>query len=232
MPVADGILVGDLDCSGLASAPAVAVANHGSLDLNGFTITGGLHGVQCAGSCTVTGPGTIRDAEFTGIAAAGTVTASAVSLLDNGNSGIYGKIVILDNSTVSGSGRGGVTAEKRAVVSNSNFTTAGEFGVYSYRRAEMTNCDVVGSESGITGVTVAVSDSTLNDNEDLGVFGRTVKIENTTATGNGVICEGEHCGDVLARRVRAVALTCDTSVELEWPSGVPTGQNLKICAND
>lgn len=76
----DAELVADIDCTGFEH-PAVlfSASGTGALAMNGFSITGGTIGVQCLGNCRVTGPGTIRAAEF-GINAYGKLSVTDVDI--------------------------------------------------------------------------------------------------------------------------------------------------------
>jgi len=233
--VTDGVLANDLDCSGL-SLTSVTIANHGSFDLNGFTITGGLNGAACDGSCTVTGPGTLQNAEYYGIIGSnGEVTATGVTLLAN-HVGIWARRLSLQDSTVSGSNLSAVAVEKRARISGSNIVSNGDFGVLSYRRVDVTNSVVSDNEYGISAVSTVVSGSTIQDNEESGLFGRGVKLSDSTVTGNGLgDCDGQPAGtcvDVTAQHASATNVTCNTSAKIEWPSSAFTGGTLGICTND
>jgi hypothetical protein len=65
----EGFLTGNLDCTGFGDDALVILG--GSLDLRGFTLTGGdLNGVRCESSCAIfstPGGGTITGAKYNGV---------------------------------------------------------------------------------------------------------------------------------------------------------------------
>ena len=86
-----GILMNDLDCTGLALA--AIDASRGTVDLNGYTVTGGISGVHCSPSCTVIGPGTVTGAEQDGVTARNSSSSPKKSKLT------------IENVTTTGNGR-------------------------------------------------------------------------------------------------------------------------------
>jgi hypothetical protein len=74
-------LTGNLDCTDTPADNALNIRG-GSLAMNGFTIKGGLAGVQCVGPCRITGPGTITEASY-GIQGKGKLDLRGVDITAN-----------------------------------------------------------------------------------------------------------------------------------------------------
>jgi hypothetical protein len=136
-----GFLSADLDCTGLDVPYAVAITKRGSLDLRGFTITGGKLGILCADPCPdvptggtclsrctiLGGGGAVTGAEIVGIEADKT-TITELTVSNCGGRGIDVHNLKLTNSTVTGNGQG-TASGRRAYIRGSVITGNGEHGV-------------------------------------------------------------------------------------------------------
>jgi len=141
-----GYLVADLDCTG-TDGPAVVVTGKGSLDLQGFAITGNSAGVICLQACSVIGPGAISATNGSGVNAAGALEISHVDVVSSGVDGIVGyHAVRVIDSTIADNGSSGVRSQ-RVVVRNSMITGNGNFGAVSgpNRRVVLRDSQVVGN---------------------------------------------------------------------------------------
>src|SRR5882724_8565166 len=136
-----GYLTSDLDCSGpqtgAATIAAVFVAQHGTLELRGYTISG--LGIVCGepatdslgqpvfrkvGACTIDGGGGIvAGAAAHGISAK-RLTAHDITIRDSGQEGAWSwKTVTFDNVVITGSGGFGARFDVgKATVTNSTIT--------------------------------------------------------------------------------------------------------------
>src|SRR5262249_8335832 len=136
-----GYLIGDLDCTGpqtgAASIAAVFVAQRGTLELRGYTISG--FGIVCGepgtdslgqpvfgkvGACTIDGGGGIVAGAATNGIFAKRLTAHDITIRDSGEEGVWSWArVTLDNVVVTGSGGFGARFDVgRATVTNSTIT--------------------------------------------------------------------------------------------------------------
>jgi len=154
---ATGVLVSDLDCSLSYGTYAVVLSNSAKLRLNGFTIRSDADGIDCLGSCRITGPGEVARTlpscdmqsfiDTYGVFAAGTVTLDQVTFTSWGYATYCGSRLRAKNVVVTGQCLG--------LVGN-------------YAR-------------------VSVRDSTITDNLGLGVGGSgSVTVVGSTVTGNFV----------------------------------------------
>src|SRR5262249_52081056 len=138
----DGFLPADLDCTGFTSnsGAAVVILDHGALDLQGHTLTGGMAGARCPApvppspparlndrTCEVSN-GTIDGPTGYGVAGATVMTLSDLTIMNatdgvegdrinltgvtitNARDGIIGEHVNLVHSTISGSTGSGIWA--------------------------------------------------------------------------------------------------------------------------
>jgi hypothetical protein len=145
----DGYLTGDLDCTG-SGGPAVSINGKGRLALQGFTITGGDVGIVCLQSCRITGPGALIAPASTGIASAGALTVSNLTIADSGGDGIVGyRQVRVVDSTLVGNGGSGVRSQ-RVVIRGSLITANASFGALSgpRRRVVLRDSQVTGNGIG------------------------------------------------------------------------------------
>ena len=158
--VVDGLgeLTGNLDCTG-SSQPAVHLNHASTLDLAGFTLSGGSgDGVECEGRCAVISTsdgGTIRDFGGNGI-----VNRSLA--FEDGS-------IRVNHLTIQGNGAAGVTLDQpdgTVAVSKSTVTGNGGIGVFSPAQ-------------------LRVSKTTVSDNGFEGVVGGAVQVLESLVTGNG-----------------------------------------------
>lgn len=155
-----GVLVADLTCPD--SAAAVFVADRGTLDLAGHTLTGG--GVQCLRSCTVRG-GTIRQV----LPPPGTVSVSGINVNTTGG----GRVKFVgENLTVRECHFGIYTQARRVRLTNVDASDNLLSGIALFPNVRsVRGTNVTANGNGETGLTV----------EDEA----TVKITGFTAIGNG-----------------------------------------------
>lgn len=203
-----GILTGNLDCTGYGGH--ALIIERGSLELNGFTLTGGdYYGVHCLTTCWIKGPGTIQGAGWDGVRADGWTVAYGVVIRDNGLNGINGRNnsnasrLIVRDSTITGNGFNGIEADSAVLVRRSTITNNGAYGI----DVGVQFCDTAGR----------------------------VLLQRSTVTGNGGACpDGMVCADVSScgRRNHPPRLrrtTCGTSYQRE--SGIP-GLDWDVCQQD
>jgi len=184
-----GMLTGDLDCH-LDSADSAILLDRGAkLNLNGFTVTGGGHGlpaVQCNGPCKVNGPGTITGGG-SGILALGgpggsPVTAKNVSISNcTSGDGIVGSRIVVKGGSITGCFRDGVAAIRSATIRDANISGNGRRGA--------------------SGQLVSVRNSQILNNGAGGVAAsRVLRATGSVITGNGAQCPGDwlpvQCVDV------------------------------------
>lgn len=203
-----GVLAGNLDCSGYGG-PALVI-ERGTLDLRGFTITGGLYyGIHCLNSCWLRGPGTIQGSGWDGVRADAWLVADGVVIRNNGLNGINARNpslasrLIVRGSQINGNGYNGIEADSAVLLRRSRITGNGAHGV----DVGVQFCDTAG---------------------------RALLFESVVA-GNSQACPGgQVCADisVCGRRNRPPRLrrsSCGTSYRRG--SGVP-GQDWNVCQRD
>lgn len=143
-------LVGDLDCT----SSGVSLGDRATLDLAGFTMRGDsaaaafTHGVTCAASCTLKGPGSVEGFAGDGLydgALQGAVRVIGATIAHNHFRG-------MEIPTA------GVKLVNAAFLGN-----AGE-AVYTGARVSAANTYFVGNGAGISGLGVKVKDSTFLSN--------------------------------------------------------------------
>lgn len=208
-------LTGDLDCTGFTGGPpdaaeflvggAVYLGRKSRLDLRGFTITGGEHGVLCDarichnGKQCTKGPCEVFN---------GTLISSAF----NAN-GILGERPVVHDLTISGF----------------------YFGVVSLSELQLTHATVSHSGgAGVVGKKLTLVDATVTNNAFIGVDGWTdhghgVRLDDSTVTGNGTspLCIANQCADVAGmREPRLRNSSCTTSVDLVH------GGTWGVCSGD
>jgi hypothetical protein len=147
----DVFLTADLDCTGVEGF-GVRLGRNSTLDLRGFSI---LHSqwqsVECEGSCTVLGPGTIdkgvdgiRSITIVGVTMIATEYANAVD----------GARVRLKDCTIQGF-VSGISAGLRASLINTTISDSERWGIYAgYQRKQHLPCHggrVVLENSSVTG---------------------------------------------------------------------------------
>jgi hypothetical protein len=152
-------LSADLDCTGYtdevvvpefvgkgtpATVPgaAVIVSRKGTLDLGGHTIVGGIFGVYCAKSCTISGGGgTITGATVHGVVANKNLTISDTTVSDNEQTALYAQ---------------GVLKVSGCLVSGS------EYGTWFPRKAKLVDTTVTGNEEyGVAADAITLIDATV-----------------------------------------------------------------------
>ncbi len=172
-----GMLTGDLDCTGHATS--AVVVESGSLELAGFTLTGGLaHGVVCQHRCDIVGGGgSVVGAAVDGIHNAGTkLSVSGVTISGNGRHGIGAtedepyavrrSRVIVSNAVIANNDGQGINA-RNATVSDSTISGNGASGMFIPKLA-------------------IVSGSEITDNASDGIYCEgVVRLGNSTLSGNG-----------------------------------------------
>lgn len=203
-----GVLAGDLDCSGF-TGHAVTI-ERGRLALNGFTIrAAGYYGVHCETTCRVLGPGTITGNGLDGIHAEQWVIARNLSITGNGLSGIFARSIydagrtLVRHLIITNNGLHGIEVDSLALVRDSRISGNGRDGI----NVGMPACD--------TGGKLAVSRSTVSN--------------------NGTACpESTTCADITAcgrnnARPRIRRSVCLTSYVRG--SGFP-GSDWNVCSQD
>jgi hypothetical protein len=122
----------------------------------------------------------------------------------------------VDGSIVSGSGDDGIRVE------------------FPKRRSYVTNSTIEASaRRGVRGDRLVISGTEIRGNGGAGIQARTITIENSVATENGLAPCADICADVVARRVKATNLTCDSS--LKWrvdKRGYEFFNGFDLCAQD
>ncbi len=173
----EAFLTGDLDCSGFEGS-AVSIEN-GTLDLKGFTITGGqLHGILCERRCEIIGGG-------------GTISSAGINGIRNA-----GRRITIHDLTIEESGVAGVGVPEspprdwrsRVQVSNCRFVGNGTRGIIA-RSAEIT--DSTFSDNGRDGVFIAksviVTGSFFSGHSDDGVYSEgKARFIDSVSVGNGL----------------------------------------------
>jgi len=210
-PNAIGLLANDLDCTafvgGIANE-AVSLGHGAKLDLQGFTITGGLFGVGCYEVCPE-GPGT-------GVACS--------------PDGARCEIV---NGTVTGAEASGITGDV-VTVRNVTASNNGDQGVQGYRKARAFDSTLTGNGvAGIRAWTVQITNTTATGNARFGVAGSKrelsgrvthgITLRDSTATGNGTAPDCSNlmpCADVSSgTRPKLRRSTCVTSERPSFSGG-------------
>lgn len=190
----DLVLIGDLDCSGDQN-PAILLADDASLDLAGFTLTGGTStAVSCQRDCTIVGNGgTITGAQLDGVVAPdGDVTASDVSISGNGGNGISawqkGRVtatnVTASDNGWGADGGGGIEAK---FLTATGCTAEGNHrsGFFGAKLVTVIASTSSGNRRGVYGHRRIVLVDSLVTNNSHGVYGRKrVAIEGSVIAGN------------------------------------------------
>jgi hypothetical protein len=190
----DVVLTGDLDCSGDQN-PAVTLADDVTLDLAGFTLTGGAStAVSCVRDCRIVGGGgTITGAALDGVVApAGDVVASDVSISGNGGSGISawqkGSVTATNVTTDdNGWGTGGGGGIEARFLTATGCAAAGNHrsGFFGAKLVTVIGSSSNGNRRGVYGHRKIVLVDSLVTNNSHGVYGRKrVAIEGSIVTGN------------------------------------------------
>jgi len=151
------VLTTDLTCS--SSASGVFLGDRSTLDMNGHTMNGG--GVNCIGSCTVTGPGTITNVHAPAHNGAGIVTNGAASRTSK---------FLAQDVDVSGNDQGIVTQARRVTLIGVNASNNAGDGIETFSKT-IRGMNVTASNNGATGLDV----------QSIG----SVRMTGLTASGNG-----------------------------------------------
>ena len=157
-----GYLTADLDCTGFDGAiGSVMVSRGATLELRGFTLTGGLFGVVCGElvprpdlppalqmgrTCKVDGGGgTITGAEAHGVLIyRGQV--SDVTITHSGQAGVASmNKMTLENVTITDSGTDGARSDRGAVVVGTTITGSGEDGLHAALSAKVLGSTLTGN---------------------------------------------------------------------------------------
>jgi hypothetical protein len=160
----DGYLVGDLDCTAdeVSGSPAVTMAGNGSLDLRGFTITGGTNAVQCEVRCQVFG-GNIGIGYLAGVSSLGRATITDMSIVGR-SPAVSASKIIAERSSFASNWNGLWAASGSVFMIDSAISDSAEYGVLADRRATLRNSSVAGSAlSGVYTNKAVVRDSTVTD---------------------------------------------------------------------
>ncbi len=249
-----GELTGDLDCSANPTRNAVNI-HGGSLAMNGFTIRGGLAGVECIGPCRITGPGTITEAAY-GIQGKGKLDLRGVNVTSSTLIGVQcfvgcrvsGPAVISDNGTPGASYSAGISSPR--LLKLSDVTLSGNWGYGAIARSPDDRGTLVVRDAVVTANTyglyadhaVKVSSTQVTGNAEGGVIlgdpgcahaGR-AQLKNSTVTGNAIDAEcgvTEACADVMTCKPPHLtgASSCGTSYVTD--SGLP-GSSWNVCTSD
>jgi len=215
------VLEADLDCSAAGSEQAV-VLQGGTLNLGGFTITApvlpGGRAIDCAATCRIAGPGTVRGGIYASSPLNLLVKVSDANIVANDADdyvvNLPGKVKLI--SVVATGQASGVSAINKTKLIDSHLTGNGAVGGYGN----------VGSSGGKT---ILVRSSITGFAYGGVSTPEYVRLIDSQVTGNGtdLSCVAS-CVDIasgLAPRLKGTA-TCGTSQE--WPDGPTWG----VCSND
>jgi hypothetical protein len=215
-----GYLTADLDCTGFVGGPtnaalylqggAVYLERKSRLDLRGFTLTGGLHGVLCDALLTHNGhPKNNGPCEVFN----GTLVSSNPSDPPQPPHGVAGAHPIVHDMTITGF----------------------YWGIIARSQLELTNATVTDSlGGGVAGKKLALVGTTVTNSGFIGVdswspAGYGPRLTDSTVTGNGTsaLCSANPCVDISSvKEPRLVNSSCGTSSRLGG-SG-----SWGVCTND
>ena len=220
-PNTRGVLSADLDCTGFAGGiggTAVSVGRNATLDLGGFTITGGLFGVGCFEVCPDNGTGACSDAGSHCTILNGTVTGATAS-------GITGERVTVRNVVATGNGENGVQGYRRARAIDSTLTNNGDDGIRAWS-VKVERCTVTGN-----GRHGAGGGKYSNGHYTQGVAIKESLVVNNAASLDCGTNAQPYCADVFSgTKPRVRKSTCGTSGS---PRSVPgCGRDWCVCSND
>lgn len=154
---AQGVLASDLDCTG--EPVGVVLGRAAKLSLGGFTLANGFVGVQCDGSCTVTGPGTLSGSQA-GVLSPKTAKVSGVTISGMAVYGIDASYLELESSTVSDVAFFAVQAGRAVRMENSAISAS--FGGVS-GRAVVKSSTIAATRFGISGTFAALKNGSSVD---------------------------------------------------------------------
>lgn len=223
-----GDLAADLDCS---SHPGRSLQLIGRLRLNGFKITGNSTDpvIYCnTGSCLVSGPGTLTGGSKGVTSDVGVRVVDATVEFNAGDGVVsFRSARIQGASVISHNGGNGVRASHAVSIVGGKLALPdvvvsdnGGNGVQAGRTARIQNAEVSGNAGdGVrTGTAASLFSAVVEGNGLDGVRAVSVRLRDTTATGNrtapacGVT---EDCADVASERKPALvgASTCEVSLD-------------------
>lgn len=221
-----GDLVADLDCSAHVGRSVQLI---GRLRLNGFTLTGNPSSpvVFCnIGSCLVSGPGTLTGGSK-GVTSDVGVTVVDATIVANSGDGVFSfrSARVKGASTIANNGGNGVRASRivsivggRQALPDVVISGNGGDGIQAVRAVRVQNGVVTGnSGDGVeTEGAASLAGATVQANGFDGVRGLSVRLRDTTATGNRTAptCGiSDDCADVAAARRPSLngASTCEVS---------------------
>ncbi len=192
-----GTLSADLDCSAFPST-AISLGAAAALDLAGFQLIGNpsataANGVTCAASCTVRGPGTIRDFSQDGIHAEGTATLHQATLSNNAGSGIRAKQITVVDSIIEGSGLHPIYATASASLTNSILRNNSGSALADNRPTDgalkgtltADNCTFTDNSGGIFAVVKATVRSSTFERNGSTVHAHSVTVQSSRFEDNG-----------------------------------------------
>lgn len=211
-------LEADLDCSNHSISRAITFLKSVRFELNGFTLTGyptGPEAISCLGNCRVLGGGGQVVGGNFGIAGNKRTRVYDTTITGQQLEGARGnRGLILENVTITSTGRGGATSQRGLKMTDTMIVQTG--GVPDPETGEIRRTSAVVNAS----KTIRLKNSQVIDNFVGGiesVFGR-VKLEDSTATGNGTDAEcgvSWICYDVGgAKPPKIKNSTCNTSFNL------------------
>jgi hypothetical protein len=238
--VLNGVLAGDLDCSG--ALHGVILEPDGTFDLAGHTLTAGTRsGVFCLDDCTIEGSGgAVSGGAVNGIEGVGrdsaVVTVSNLAISNNGLDGVWSNGAVVTNCQIADNMRAGIIAWHRDAEVSGSSVSGSANGIYARKKISVANSTVSQNKWGVSCEKRAtVVDSSIDDNDDFGIFSIRVKATDSTFQNNGLACSGDSAGcyDIgSVGRPRLDPVACATSQRLERGSYVPLGEDWDLCAND
>ena len=198
-----GYLSADLDCSG-APGVGVSLGKGSAFDLRGHSLIGNpsatnADGVACEGSCTILGPGTIRDFSGRGVAGPAQVTVTGATIQNVAGNGIDS-----GSATATGVIITGVSTAIRAYMEDDYFGSTvrvtdstldnNAAGVSAYG-ARVINSSISGNDgSGVSTIRATIIDSVIEENS-FGVSAELASVQGSTVSFNanaGIRAFGVH----------------------------------------
>lgn len=250
-----GLLLADLDCSGVTSGPALQLGERAALRLQGFAIVGAptqpVVRVAERGTVSLEGPGEIRGGSV-GITALRARVLARAGIVVTGNAGAGidlrdGHLLATDVS-ISGNDGDGVranTIDAIDVVADDN----GGRGLACTKKMKLMRVSASGNGSvGIAGGRITGSEVTLDDNGlqgayivegklkahlleaigngAAGIIGGSVKLRDSTVVDNSLDVD---TADIVSdKRPKVADVTCGTSAVRSSQFGASWG----VCADD
>lgn len=217
-----GTVLNDITCS--PGSFVVMLEDRATLDLAGYTLTGGEVAVRCARRCTVMstgGPGTIANARI-GIGGT-THPRTSITVYDVNLDGHEQAITSAPTALPPGSygvPRGRVRGA-RVAIDGSSFV-----GVSSGGSMRLSDCVVSGGATyGLQGSNVKLDRCSVTGNGAVGVESLSLRLKDSTVTGNGASFDGIDVATL--KRPKLLDSTCGRSQQFQSPA-----QNWGVCTND